>query len=151
MITRLARLSTDVAGVSIRGMVIVFDALGARNELGTKVPETAEPRSSLFFINRPYGRPDVFYTLFYHACYSHGIREVRLLGTLYLTAIYRSFFFGDFNLYSITAVYRSGVFAFLTRDPCPNRDLQECFIFALLSTTVEVLTSCLIYEWSRDI
>ena len=50
----------DVAGVSIRGMVIVFDALGASNELGAKVPETSEARSSLYFINRPYGRPDVF-------------------------------------------------------------------------------------------
>ena len=59
----------DVARVSIRGMVIVFDALGARNELGAKLPETAESWSSLYFINRPYGRPDGFYTVFHHAHY----------------------------------------------------------------------------------
>ena len=59
----------DVAGVSIRGMIIVFDALGASDELGAKVPETAEARLSLYFINRPYGRPDVLCTVFHHACY----------------------------------------------------------------------------------
>ena len=32
----------DVAGVSIRGMVIFFNALGARNDLGAKVPDTDE-------------------------------------------------------------------------------------------------------------
>ena len=41
----------DVSGVSIRGMVIVFDALGASDELGVKVSETAEARLSLNFIN----------------------------------------------------------------------------------------------------
>ena len=66
----------DVAGVSIRGMVIVFDALGARNELGAMVPETAEDKSSLYFINRPYGLPDVFCTEYHHARYLHGIRVV---------------------------------------------------------------------------
>ena len=49
----------DVAEVSISMMVIVFDALGASNELGAKVPETAEARSSLNFIDWPYGRPDI--------------------------------------------------------------------------------------------
>ena len=63
----------DVAGVSIRGMVIVFDALGASDELGAKVLETAEVRSSLYFINMPYGRPDKFCTVFHHACYLDGI------------------------------------------------------------------------------
>ena len=50
----------DVAGVYICGMVIIFDALGASDKLGAKVPETSEARSSLYFINQPYGRPDVF-------------------------------------------------------------------------------------------
>ena len=63
----------DVSGVYIRGMVIVFDALGASNDLGAKVPETAEAWSSLYFINRPYGRTDVFCTLFHHACYLNRI------------------------------------------------------------------------------
>ena len=62
----------DVLGVSICGMVIVFDALGARNELGAKVPETAEAWSSFNFINRPYGRPDIFCTVFDHFCLLHG-------------------------------------------------------------------------------
>ena len=66
----------DVAGVSIRGMVIVFDALGSSDELGAKVPETAEAWSSLYFIDRPYGRPDVFCTVFYHYHLLHGIRVV---------------------------------------------------------------------------
>ena len=63
----------DVAGVSICGMVIFFYALGASNELGAKMPETAEDQSSLYFINRPYGHPDVFCTVFHHACYLNGI------------------------------------------------------------------------------
>ena len=69
-------LGHDVAVVSICGVVIIFDALVASDDLGTKMPETAEDRSSLYFINRPYGHPDFFYTVFHHACYSHGIREV---------------------------------------------------------------------------
>ena len=64
----------DVSGVSIRGMVVIFDALGARDELGVKVPETSEARSSLYFINIPYGCPDFFCTVFHHACYLNGIR-----------------------------------------------------------------------------
>ena len=58
----------DVAGVSIRGMVVFFDALGASDELGAKIPETAEDQLSLYFINSPHGRPDVLYTVFHHAC-----------------------------------------------------------------------------------
>ena len=50
----------DVSGVSIFGIVVVFDALGASDELGAKVPETSEAQSSLYFIDQPYGRPDVF-------------------------------------------------------------------------------------------
>ena len=63
----------DISGVSIRGMVIVFDALGASDELGRKVPETAEARPSLYFIDQPYGRPDVFCTVFHNARCLHGI------------------------------------------------------------------------------
>ena len=59
-------LGHDVAGVFIRVMVIIFDALGASNELGKKVPETAEAWSSLNFMDRPYGRPDIFCTVFHH-------------------------------------------------------------------------------------
>ena len=55
-------------------MVIIFDALGASDELVTKVPETAEAQSFLYLINRPYGRIDVFCTIFHHACYFNGIR-----------------------------------------------------------------------------
>ena len=66
----------DVAGVSIRGIVIFFDALGVSDELGAKVPETAEAQSSLYFINRPYGRPDIFCIVFHYARYLHGIRVV---------------------------------------------------------------------------
>ena len=62
----------DVSGVSILGMVIVFDALGVSNELGAKVPETAEAWSSLNFINRPYGGPDIFCTVFDHFRLLHG-------------------------------------------------------------------------------
>ena len=62
----------DVAGVSIRKMVILFDALGASDELGAKVPETAEARISLYFFNRPYGRSDIFCTFFHHAFYFRG-------------------------------------------------------------------------------
>ena len=54
-------------------MVIVFDALGASDELGAKVPEADEARQSLYFIDRPYGRPDVFCTVFNHARLLHGI------------------------------------------------------------------------------
>ena len=72
----------DVAGVSIRGMVIVFDALGARDELGAKVPETAEFWSSLYFIDRPYGHPDVFCTVCRHACCLHRIFVIQPLGSL---------------------------------------------------------------------
>ena len=77
----------DIAGVFIRGMVIVFDALGDSYDLGAKAPETTESWSSLYFINRPYGRPDFFCTVFHHAHYLHGIRVVRPLGYLFLTAI----------------------------------------------------------------
>ena len=66
----------DVATVSIRGMVIVFYALGASNELGAKVPETDEAWYSLNFINWPYGRPDIFCTVFYHFHLFHGNRVV---------------------------------------------------------------------------
>ena len=66
----------DVAGVSICGVVIVFDALGAINELGAEVPETAEAWLYLYFINRPYIPPAVFCTVFHHARYFHRIRVV---------------------------------------------------------------------------
>ena len=69
----------DVAGVSIRGMVVVFDAIGASDELGAKVPETAEAWSSLYFINRPYDRPHVFCTVFHHARYLQRICVIRPL------------------------------------------------------------------------
>ena len=61
--------------------------------------------------------------------------------------IYRSGVFGHFNLYALTAVYRCCVFALRTRDTFTNHDLPvRCFCFILLSMTVEVLMSCLIYE-----
>ena len=72
-------LGHDVIGVLIRGMVVVFDALGASNELGAKVPETAEARSSLNVIDRPYVRPDIFCTVFDHVRLLHGNSVVRLL------------------------------------------------------------------------
>ena len=87
----------DVAGVSIRGMVIVFDALGASDEIGVKVPETAEAQSSLYFINRPYVRPDVFRTIFHHAHCLHGMCVIRPLWSLVLTVIYRQCVFGHFS------------------------------------------------------
>ena len=122
-----------VAGVSIRGMVIVFDAIGASNELGVKATETAEARSSMYFINRPYDRPDVFCTVFHHDCYLQGIRLVQPLGRLFLTAIYRSGVFRHFNLYVFTAVYRRGIFPFRTRDTFSNRDLPaQCFSFRIV-------------------
>ena len=67
----------DVAGVSIRGMVIVFDALGASNELGTKVPESAEAWSSLNVIDQPYGRSAIICTVFHHVSLLHGNSLVR--------------------------------------------------------------------------
>ena len=57
-------------------MDIVFDALGASEELDAKVPETAEACSSLNFIDRPYGRPDIFCTVFYHVHLLHRNRVV---------------------------------------------------------------------------
>ena len=60
-------------------MVIVFDALGARDELGAKVPETDEVWSSLNFIYRLYGRPDIFCTVFHHVRLLHGNPVVRQL------------------------------------------------------------------------
>ena len=72
-------LGHDVAGVSICGMVIVFDALGASDELGAKVPKTAEAWSSLNFIDRPYGRPDIFCTVFHPVSLLHGNCVVRPL------------------------------------------------------------------------
>ena len=77
----------DVAGVFIRGMVIVFDVLGASNELGAKVTETAEDRLSLYFINMPYGRPDFFCTVFHYVRCLHEICVIRQLGSLFLTVI----------------------------------------------------------------
>ena len=58
--------------MSIRGMVIIFDEIGASDELGAKVPETAEACSFLNFINRRYGRPDIFCAVFYHFRLLHG-------------------------------------------------------------------------------
>ena len=87
----------DVAGVSIRGMVIVFDALGASNELGAKVPETSEARYSLNFIDRPYGRPDIFCTVLHHVRLLHGNCVVQTLWSLFVTATYRSGVFGHFT------------------------------------------------------
>ena len=46
----------------------------------------------------PVGCPDVFCTLFYHARLLHGICVVLLLGSHFLTAIYRSGVFRHFNL-----------------------------------------------------
>ena len=123
----------DVARVSICGIIIVFDALGASNELGAKVPETAETRSSLYFIDWPYGRPGVFCTVFCHACLLYGIRVFRPLGPLFVTKIYRSGVFGHFNLYTLTAVYRSCVFTLHTRDTSSDRDLTaQCFSFRII-------------------
>ena len=120
----------DVARVSIRGIVIVFDALGAKDELGAKVPETAEAQSSLYFIDRPYVRPDVFCTIFHHARCLHGICVIRPIGSLLLTNIYRLCVFGHFSsmrspwftgaVYlpcvqgtsELTAIYRCNVFSF---------------------------------------
>ena len=120
----------DVARVSIHGMVIVFDALGAINDLGTKVPETAEAWSSLYFIDRPYCCPYVFCTLFHHAHFLHGICVIRPLESLFITTIYRSGVFGHFTparsprftgavslpyvqgKLLLTAIYRCGVFSF---------------------------------------
>ena len=62
----------DVSGVAIRGMIIIFDALGAKDEMGAKVPENAEAWSSLNFINRPCGCPDIFCTVFHHVRLLHG-------------------------------------------------------------------------------
>ena len=99
----------DVAGVSIRGMVIVFDALGASDELGVKVLETAEARSSLYFINRPYGCPDVFCAVFHHACY---LNRIRVGSTVRDTLSNRDLQERCLRTLSLTAIYRSGVFAF---------------------------------------
>ena len=118
----------DVAGVSVLGMVIVFDALGASDELGAKVSETDEARPSLYFINRPYGRPDVFCTVFHHACLLHRIRVVQPLRSLFLTVIHRSGVFGHFNLYALTTVYIRCVFVLRTRDTFSNHNLPaQCF------------------------
>ena len=77
---------------------------------------------------------------------------VQPLGSLFLTAIYRSGVFGHFNLYVLTTVYRIGVFALRTRENFLTAIYQRgVFLFVLLSTNLEVLTSCLIYELSRDI
>ena len=121
-------LGHDVAGVSIRGMVIVLDAHGASNDLGAKVPETAEAWSPLDFIDRPYGRPDIFCTVFHHARFLHGICMIQPLGSLFLTAIYRRCVFGHFSFYALTAVYRRCVFALRTRETFNNRNLPvRCF------------------------
>ena len=99
----------DVAGLSIRGMVIVFDALGASDDLVAKVPETAEARPSLYSINRPYDRPDVFCTVFHHACYLNGIH---LCSTVRDTLSYH--YLQEWCLWTLylIAIYRSSVFAF---------------------------------------
>ena len=99
----------DVAGVSIRGMVIVFDVLGASNELGAKVPETAKAQSSLYLINRPYGRSDVFCTVFHHACY---LNRIRLDSTVRDTFSHRNLQERCLPKISLIAIYRSGVFDF---------------------------------------
>ena len=87
----------NVAGISIRGMVIVFDALCTSDEMGAKVPETAEAWSSLNFSNQPYGRPDIFCTVFYPFSLFHRNRVVRPLWSLFVPAIYRSGVFGHFT------------------------------------------------------
>ena len=87
----------DVAGMSIRGMVIVFDALGASNELGAKVPEIAEAWSSLNFINRTYGCPDIFCTVLYRFHILHGNCVVQPLWSLFVPAIYRRGVFRHFT------------------------------------------------------
>ena len=53
-------------------MVIVFDALGASDDLGAKVPETTEAVSSLNFINRAFGHLDIFCTVVDHFRLLHG-------------------------------------------------------------------------------
>ena len=90
-------------------MVIIFDAIGASDELGAKVLETAEARSSLYFINRPYDRPDVFCTVFHHACYLNGIH---LCSTVRDTFSNRDLQERCLRTLSLIAIYRSGVFAF---------------------------------------
>ena len=102
-------LGHDVAGVSICGMVIVFDALGASDELGVKVPETAEARSSLYFINRPYGLSDVFCTVFHDACYLNGIRVGLTLRDIFSN---RDLQERCLRTLAIPVIYRSGVFDF---------------------------------------
>ena len=88
-------------------MVIVFDSLGASDELGAKVPETAEAWSSFYFIDQPYGRPDVFYTLFHHAHCLHSFCVIQPLGSLLLTAIYRCCVFGHF--FSMCSPWFTGI------------------------------------------
>ena len=95
--------------MSICGMVIVFDALGASDDLGVKVPETAEARSSLYFINRPYVRPNVFCTVFH---------RTRYLNRICVGSTIRETFY-NYNLQerclwtlSLPEIYSSGVFAF---------------------------------------
>ena len=112
----------DVAGVSIRGMVIVFYVLGSSDELGVKLPETAEDRSSLNFIDWPYCHPDIFCTVFHHVCLFHRNRLVRPVWSLFVTTIYRSGVFGHCNIYALTVVNRCCVFCLLclsfAREPC---------------------------------
>ena len=58
---------------------------------------------------------------------------VQPLGSRFLTAIYRRGVFGHFNLYVLTAVYRSSVFALRTRDTFSKRDLPvRCFSFCIV-------------------
>ena len=73
---------------TISGVGIIFDALGARNELRAELPETAESGASLNIVNRPNGLPYVLRSVFHHAgIFYAGSLEVQPLVTLARTVI----------------------------------------------------------------
>ena len=76
-------------GVSISGVGILFDALGASDDLGAELPETAEAGASLNIDNRPNVLPDVISSVFQYAgiFYTRSL-EVQPLETLACTVIY---------------------------------------------------------------
>ena len=58
-------------------MVIILDSFGPSDELGAELPEAAETRASLNFVDRTNGMSDIFWCIFHHAEFHAGSVVVR--------------------------------------------------------------------------
>ena len=54
-------------------MVIILDSFGPSDELGAELPEAAETRASLNFVDRTTGMSDIFWYIFYRSGFTQDL------------------------------------------------------------------------------